>query len=168
NSTPGAGTSFKLILPLTLAIIEGMLVACGKERYIIPSLMIVESVQPTSEMVRTPSRDTEVINVRGELMPLLRLARLFDIPESEQDPANARVVVVESAGSKLGLMVDDVLTQQQVVIKPLSAGLGDTDFLAGAAILSDGRVGLILNVERLSSVFGARRRSTSESREFAA
>jgi two-component system, chemotaxis family, sensor kinase CheA len=151
---PGQGTTFKLVLPLTLAIIEGMLVACGKERYIIPSLSIVESLRPTSEMISLAAGRGEIINVRGEILPLLRLHRLLQMAGVDLPPTEGHVVVVEGLGRKVGLVVDDVLTQQQVVIKPLGQGIGDTDFLSGAAILSDGRVGLILNVDRLSTLAG--------------
>jgi two-component system chemotaxis sensor kinase CheA len=151
TSNPGHGTTFRLILPLTLAIIDGMLVACGDERYIIPSLSIVESLKPSPTMVHTFADRGELINVRGEMLPLARLQRLFGVGGMEREPTDALVVVVETMGKKIGLLVDDVLTQQQVVIKPLGEGLGDTELLAGAAILSDGRVGLILNVDRIGS-----------------
>lgn len=161
RSVPGEGTTFKLVLPLTLAIIDGMLVSCGRERYVVPSLAIVESLQPTPGMVRTLGRDGELINVRGEIFPLLRLCKLFELDDPDRAPEQCRVVVLESSGRKIGLLVDDVLTQQQIVIKPLCAGIGDTEFLSGAAILSDGRVGLILNVDRLGDLFGALRRARS-------
>jgi two-component system chemotaxis sensor kinase CheA len=167
SSVPGQGTTFKLILPLTLAIVDGMLVSCGSERYIIPSLSIVESLQPTPGMVRCLGSSAELLNVRGEILPLLRLSRLFELEGAEIAPEQARVVIVESVGRKIGLLVDDVLTQQQIVIKPLSTGLGDTELLAGAAIMSDGRVGLIVNVDRLSALLGPRR-SHYESSEVAA
>jgi len=159
TSRPGQGSTFRMVLPLTLAIIEGMLVACGKERYIIPSLAIIESLRPTEEMVARVAGRGEVINVRGEILPLLRLHRLLQMEGEDRSATEAHVVVLEGLGRKAGLLVDDVLTQQQVVIKPLGHGMGDTDFLAGAAILSDGRVGLILNVDRLTSLAarGARR-----------
>lgn len=165
SSVLGSGTTFKLMLPLTLAIIDGMLVSVGDERYIIPSLAIVESLLPNESMVRVLGRDRELVNVRGEIFPLQRLKSLFDVPSGQDDPAQARIVVVECGGRKIGLMVDDVLTQHQVVIKPLSGGIGNAELLSGAAILSDGRVGLILNVDRLSELFGAStsaRRETSE------
>jgi len=152
TSRPGQGTTFRMVLPLTLAIIEGMLVACGKERYIIPSLAIIESLRPTEDMVAKVAGRGEVINVRGEILPLLRLHRLLQMEGQDRPATEAHVVVLEGLGRKAGLLVDDVLTQQQVVIKPLGHGLGDTDFLAGAAILSDGRVGLILNVDKLTSL----------------
>ena len=150
RSTPGVGTTFKLVLPLTLAIIDGMLVSCAGETYVIPSLAIVESLQVAAGMVRTFAHRGELLEVRGEILTLVRLRRLCGIPGPEPTPEESGVVIVESAGRKIALLVDEVVTQQQIVIKPLSSGMGDTDLLVGAAILSDGRVGLILNVDRLS------------------
>jgi len=150
TSRPGQGTTFRMVLPLTLAIIDGMLVACGPEKYIVPSLSIVESLRPVEEMISRAAGRGEIINVRGEILPLLRLHQLLQMPGEERAVTDSHVVVVEGLGKKVGLVVDDVLTQQQVVIKPLGSGMGDTDFLSGAAILSDGRVGLILNVDRLA------------------
>jgi two-component system chemotaxis sensor kinase CheA len=149
RSTPGVGTTFKLLLPLTLAIIDGMLVSCAGETYVIPSLAIVESLQVTAGMVRTLAHRGELLEVRGEILTLVRLRRICGVTGPEPTPEQSGVVIVESAGKKIALLVDEVVTQQQIVIKPLSAGLGDTDILVGAAILSDGRVGLILNVDRL-------------------
>ncbi|MGB8931997.1 MAG: chemotaxis protein CheA, partial [Anaeromyxobacteraceae bacterium] len=152
TSNPGEGTTLRMVLPLTLAIIDGMLIACGRERYIVPSLAIVESLRPTREMMAVMAGKGEIINVRGEILPLLKLHRLLELDGPERDPTEAHVVVVEGLGRKVGLVVDDVISQQQVVIKPLGAGIGDTEFLSGAAILSDGRVGLILNVDRLAAL----------------
>jgi len=149
-SKPGQGTTFRMVLPLTLAIIDGMLVSCGTERYIIPSLSIIESLRPTEDMISRAAGHGEIVNVRGEILPLLRLHQLLQMRSPERVVTQAHVVVVEGLGRKVGLVVDDVLTQQQVVIKPLGTGIGDTDFLSGAAILSDGRVGLILNVDQLA------------------
>jgi two-component system chemotaxis sensor kinase CheA len=150
RSKPGVGTTFRLVLPLTLAIIDGMLVSTAAETYIIPSLSIVESLQMTPAMLRTLAGRGELLHVRGEVLPLLRLSELVGL-ESARRNNDGRVVVVESAGKKIGLYVDEVMTQQQIVIKPLSAQLGDTELFAGAAILAAGHVGLILNVDRLSS-----------------
>ncbi|WP_160309044.1 chemotaxis protein CheA, partial [Anaeromyxobacter sp. PSR-1] len=151
-SRAGGGTTFRLVLPLTLAIIDGMLVSCGGETYILPSLSIVESLRPADDTIRRAAGRGEVIDVRGEILPLLRLHRLLGARERAAGTDDLRVVVVEGLGRKVGLVVDEVVTQQQVVIKPLGSGLGDTDFLSGAAILSDGRVGLILNVDRLAGL----------------
>jgi two-component system, chemotaxis family, sensor kinase CheA len=168
DSKLGAGTTFKLILPLTLAIIDGMLVASGDERYIIPSLSIVESLQPAADMVHVAGDGTEIIAVRGEILPLLRLGSLFAVQSPRHLAEQSLCVILESAGRKLGLLVDDILTQQQVVIKPLGEGLGNVELLAGAAILPDGRVGLIINVERLSGLSGRRRRAGNDAGEVAA
>jgi two-component system chemotaxis sensor kinase CheA len=137
-----------------MAIIDGMLVACGSEVYILPSLLIVESFQPTKAMLFTMSERDELVNVRGELLPLVRLSRVFGIDGAQEDPTQALVVVVESLGRKVALVVDDVIDEQQVVIKSLDAGISGADYFAGAAILSDGRVGLILNVDRIGSMAG--------------
>ncbi len=166
-STPGQGTTFRMVLPLTLAIIDGMLIACGSEKYIVPSLAIVESLRPTPEMLAVMGGRGEIINVRGEILPLLRLHRLMELEGEEREPTESHVMVVEGLGRKVGLVVDDVISQQQVVIKPLGAGLGDTEYLSGAAILSDGRVGLILNVDRLASLVSRSRERPGRPREVA-
>jgi two-component system chemotaxis sensor kinase CheA len=166
-SSPGKGTTFRMVLPLTLAIIDGMLIACGDEKYIVPSLAIVESLRPTPDMLAVMGGRGEVINVRGEILPLLRLHRLMELSGPERAPTDAHVMVVEGLGRKVGLVVDDVISQQQVVIKPLGAGLGDTEFLSGAAILSDGRVGLILNVDRLASLVSRGRERGARPRDSA-
>ncbi|HEX2734174.1 MAG TPA: chemotaxis protein CheA, partial [Polyangiaceae bacterium] len=165
RSTPGVGTTFKLILPLTLAIIDGMLVACGGETYIIPSLAIVESLQVSAGMLGTLGERGELLNVRGEILPLVRLRNLVGLDGAAVAAEQCHIVVLESVGRKLGLLVDEVITQQQIVIKPLSGGLGDTELFAGAAILTDGRVGLILNVDRLGAVPGGTRAKPYEYHE---
>jgi two-component system chemotaxis sensor kinase CheA len=157
STTPGQGTTFKLLLPLTLAIIDGMLVACGQDRYIIPTLSIIESIQPSQDMLVTFADRHEMINVRGQILPLVRLARLFGASDAKSDPTQALVVILEGVGRRLGLLVDEVVTQQQVVIKSLGQGLGATRFLSGAAILADGRVGLIINVEEIAGTTVERR-----------
>jgi two-component system, chemotaxis family, sensor kinase CheA len=151
SSVRGQGTTFKLVLPLTLAIIDGMLVSAGKERYIIPTLSIVESIQPDQKMLVTLAGRSEMINLRGEMLPLMRLDRVFALEGARQDPTQALVVIVEGVGRRFGVLVDEVVAQQQVVIKSMGAGLQHTPYVSGAAILSDGRVGLILNVEEIST-----------------
>lgn len=162
ESTPGKGTTFRLILPLTLAIIDGMLVRVGKERYLVPSLSIVEALQPQKQMVTTIGAHDEVLTVRGRVMPMLRLSRQLDVPDAKVDPTEALVVVVESAGKRVGLMVDEVLAQQQVVIKSLGRGVGRAEFASGAAILSDGCVGLILNIDKLCGLITYRHRVATD------
>ncbi|MCP4677222.1 MAG: chemotaxis protein CheA [Deltaproteobacteria bacterium] len=152
----GAGTAFKIIMPLTLAIIEGMLVLCGTEKYIVPTLSIIESIQPDPSMFNSFTDKGELINVRGEIVPLVRLGQVFAIEDAEQDPSKGLVVIVEGVGQRFGLLVDELLTQQQVVIKTMGDGIGQTEFVSGAAILSDGRVGLILNIDELGGRIEAR------------
>ncbi len=145
----GKGTTLKIYLPLTLAIIDGTLIACGAEQYIVPTLSVVESVKPTTDMVLTVGGRNEMLNLRGKILPLQRLDRLFEIAGARQDACDQLVVVVESSTGRIGILVDEVITQQHVVIKSLGAGLGATPFATGAAILADGRIGLILNIEEL-------------------
>ncbi len=152
DSTPGHGTVFKMVLPLTLAIIDGMLVKCGTETYILPTLSIVESLKPEPSMLYSFTGKGELVNVRGDNYPLLRLNRLFNVSDAKSDASDALVVLVESVGRTIGILVDDVVTQQQVVIKSLGSGMESMKYASGAAILSDGRVGLILNVEEISSL----------------
>jgi two-component system chemotaxis sensor kinase CheA len=149
STVGGKGTGVRLVLPLTLAIIDGTLVSSGDERFVIPSLSIVESLRPTPAMVYTLGEREEFLDVRGGMVPLLRLGRIFDVARPVADPAQGLAVVVENGGRRVALLVDDVLNQQQVVIKPIGPGLGDAGDFSGAAILSDGRAGLILNVDRL-------------------
>ena len=152
SSIPGEGTNFKIILPLTLAIIDGMLVTCGSERYIIPTLSIVESIQPDKSMLFSLVNKMELVRLRGETIPILRLDQLFDIKGAQSDPTKGLIVVVESLGKKIGLLADDVLSQQQVVIKSINSVMVDVKCVSGAAILSDGKVGLILNIDGIHSL----------------
>ncbi|MFZ5441116.1 MAG: chemotaxis protein CheA [Myxococcota bacterium] len=162
ESTPGQGTTFRLVLPLTLAIIDAMLTRVGEERYLIPSLSIVEALQPQPEMLTTLGERDELLTVRGQVMPLLRLSRQLGVDGARTDPTAALVVVVESVGKRIGLLVDEVVAQQQVVIKPLGQGVGKAEFYSGAAILSDGCVGLILNVDKLCGLITYRHRVTQD------
>jgi two-component system chemotaxis sensor kinase CheA len=157
KSVPGQGTTFKITLPLTLAIIDGMLVACGKERYIIPTLSIIESIQPELSMLVTQGESNEMLNMRGNILPLLRMDRLLGAKGAIQDPSKGLVVIIEGSGRRVGLLVDEVIAQQQVVIKSMGEGVGDVPYVSGAAILSDGRLGLIVNVEGIVSLIVDRR-----------
>jgi two-component system chemotaxis sensor kinase CheA len=157
KTIPGQGTTFKITLPLTLAIIDGMLVVCGKERYIIPTLSIIESIQPEPSMLVTQGESNEMLNMRGNILPLLRMDKLLGAKGAIQDPGKGLVVIIEGSGRRVGLLVDEVIAQQQVVIKSMGEGVGDVPFVSGAAILSDGRVGLIVNVEGIVSLVVDRR-----------
>jgi len=152
TSVPGKGTNFRLVLPLTLAIIDGMVIRCGEERFILPTLNIIESLQPTPAMLFSFSGAQEHILVRNQTLPLIRLNRLLDVRDGETDPTKALVIIIESLRSQVALLVDEVVMKQQVVIKTLNHELDSSRIFAGAAILSNGRVGLIINVESLIDV----------------
>ncbi|MCF8038764.1 MAG: chemotaxis protein CheA [Desulfohalobiaceae bacterium] len=148
-STAGKGSTFTLVLPLTMAIIDGMIVRVGSERYILPLLSIIESFQPTKEMITTVSGKGETIPFRNRLLPLFRLADLFNINDAQTDPAKALVVVIEDSGRQFALLVDELLGQNQTVIKNLGQGLRDVEGIAGASIMPDGTPGLIIDVNGL-------------------
>ena len=152
ESSPGHGSSFKIFLPLTLAIIDGLMVAVGDQRYIIPTLSVRESFRPTPGMISTVHGRGEMVNVRGSLSPLLRLSQYFGLTPRNSDPCQSMVVVVESAHEARCILVDDLLGQQEVVIKSLGDSFKNNRMLSGAAILGDGRVGLILDPRALVQI----------------
>lgn len=151
----GGGTTFTIYLPLTLAIIDGMIVSIGAERYIIPTLTVRESFRPKPEMISTLHERGEMVSVRGKLCPLLRLHQYFDQPTKITEPADGILVVVESGDQTRCLMVDELIGKQEVVIKSLGGALKKNPSLAGGAVLGDGRVGLILNVDSLVKLSNA-------------
>jgi two-component system chemotaxis sensor kinase CheA len=157
TSTPGHGTRFRLMLPLTLAVIDGMLVRCGPETYIVPSLAVTEALRPRRDAYFTRGGEAEFLLVRGDLIPLVRLAEIFEVRGARVEPWEGLAVIVESGGRRLALLVDDVLSQHQLVIKPLGPGVRDADRFTGAAVLSNGNVGLIVNVDRLGDAPRQRR-----------
>ncbi len=140
------GSTIRIKLPLTLAIIEGMLVRVGTNVYIIPLLSIVESLQPARDHVKTVEGKGEVMLVRGEYVPLVRLYEHFGIKSDVTNPWESLVVVVESGSDRLGIMIDDLVGQQQIVIKSLENYITQSRALSGAAILGDGKVALIIDV----------------------
>ncbi len=142
----GRGSVFTIKLPLTLAIIDGMVVQVGEERYIIPTLSITRSLRPTTEEISSVFQKGEMLAIRGELIPLFKLGRLFNLEEAVDDPTDALVVVVEDDGKKVGILTDKLLGQQQIVIKSLGEKMHGINGISGGAIMPDGRVGLILDV----------------------
>ncbi|MDR2367939.1 MAG: chemotaxis protein CheA [Deltaproteobacteria bacterium] len=149
TSKPNEGSLFTIRLPLTLAIIDGMIVRVGENRYILPTISINQSFRPKPEDYFTVKNQGEMIKVRDSLLPLVRLNRLVNVSAAVSDPARALVVVVENEGQKCCLMVDEVLGKQEVVIKSLGERLKYVRTLAGGTILGDGKVGLILDVNGL-------------------
>jgi two-component system chemotaxis sensor kinase CheA len=147
RSEAGKGTCFAMKLPLTLAVIDGMLVRAGRERYVIPTLSVVRLVEPRAcDITNVLDRD-DWMQVQGKSVPLVRLTTLFRLPPAETQARLA--IIVESDGERLAVVVDELLGQQQAVIKSISGGIGETPGISGCAILSDGRVGLVVDVAGL-------------------
>jgi two-component system chemotaxis sensor kinase CheA len=149
ESELGHGSKFTIYLPLTLAIIDGLIVSVGGRRYILPTLSVRESFRPTAQMLSTFNERGNMVMVRGHLIPMLTLGEYFGDPSAETDPTKAIAIVVESNGGSRCLVVDQLLGKQEVVIKSLGETFKNAESLAGAAILGDGRVGLILDVDSL-------------------
>jgi two-component system chemotaxis sensor kinase CheA len=146
ESTLGKGSKFIVRLPLTLAILDGQLVRVGDHTYIIPLVSIVESLQVHSKNVNAIAGKAELYKLRDEYIPVIRLYEAFNIVPDTKSLENGLLVVVEGDGQKAGLLVDDLLAQQQVVIKSLETNFRRVDGLSGATILGDGTVALILDV----------------------
>ncbi|MDM7996900.1 MAG: chemotaxis protein CheA [Acidobacteriota bacterium] len=151
NTAPGAGSTFTVRLPLTLAITDGMLVRVGTERYIIPTISIHLCFRPTPDSLSTVAGRGELVMLRGELMPIFRLHRLFGIRSAIEDPAQGLLVVVGDEERRCALLVDELLGQQQVVAKSLNQAVGKIPGVSGGAILGDGQVGLILDTSEVTA-----------------
>ena len=147
TSEHGKGSKFCIKLPLTLAIIQGLLVRVGTETYSIPIASVIESVRVRKEEINTID-NYEVLNVRNEVISVLRLSRLFNIPTSEEGEY-CFVVIVGSQDKKIGVMVDSLIGEEDVVIKPLRDQFTQSPGIAGASILGDGSVSLIIDVTQL-------------------
>ncbi|PKN68170.1 MAG: chemotaxis protein CheA [Deltaproteobacteria bacterium HGW-Deltaproteobacteria-15] len=152
SSSKGEGAVFVISLPLTLAIIEGMVVRVGKERYIIPALTILESFRPEKKQYSTIEGKGEMILTRGRLVPLVRLDRMFGIQGDYTHPWEGLVVAVENDGHQRCLLLDELVGKEEVVIKSLGQGLKAVRGIAGGAILGDGRVGLILDISGIFEI----------------
>lgn len=153
SSRPGKGTRFTIALPLTLAIIDGMLVRIGKEKYIIPTLAVSRSFRPDRSNCSTVEGKAEMILDGNALIPLIRMNRIADIENEFENPWEGLVVVLESNDEKRGLLVDDLLGRDEYVIKNLGYSLEHVKGISGGAILGDGTVGLILDVQGIFSLF---------------
>ena len=152
ESSEGFGMSVKVRLPLTLAIMDGMSVGVGGECYILPLASVVESFQVGADTIRSIGGSGQVVQVRDEYLPVVALERVFRVPRLADDDAGAQpvMVVVEADGQRAALMVDELLGQQQVVVKNLEANFRRVADVSGATIMGDGRVALILDVGSLA------------------
>jgi len=146
TSTPGKGSIFTIRLPLTLAIIDGQIIKIGDDRYIIPINSIVQTLKPETGQLSSVQNQGEMVMVRGQLLPMIRLYKLFDAVPATEDPTESLLMIVEEEGRKCCLLVDELLGQQQVVIKSLGTGLGKVRGVSGGAIMGDGKVSLILDI----------------------
>jgi two-component system chemotaxis sensor kinase CheA len=157
TSAAGIGSTFTIRLPLTLAILDGQLVKVAKHTYIIPLISIVESLQIDIAKVSRVGKDLDVLRLRDEYIPILRLYDIFNHQNAIESLDKTLLVVVENDNQKVGLLVDDLLSQQQVVIKSLEANYHKVDGVSGATILGDGRVSLILDISGLIKLSGLKK-----------
>jgi two-component system chemotaxis sensor kinase CheA len=152
QSVQGQGTTVLMKLPLTLAIIDGIMVRAGDRDFIIPTVSVVESIRPDKSACNSVVNQGEMIKIRDNLHPLVRLHEIFDFEPKHKNPWEAIVVVAESDGHRKCLLVDELVGKQEIVIKSLGEQLKKVKGMAGGAILADGRVGLILDVAGLFEV----------------
>ncbi|KPH89418.1 chemotaxis protein [Pseudoalteromonas undina] len=157
TSAAGIGSTFTIRLPLTLAILDGQLVKVAKHTYIIPLISIVESLQIDIAKVSRVGKDLDVLRLRDEYIPILRLYEIFNHQGAIESLDKTLLVVVENDNQKVGVLVDDLLSQQQVVIKSLEANYHKVDGVSGATILGDGRVSLILDISGLIKLSGLKK-----------
>lgn len=155
DSRKGLGSRFVLSFPLTLAVLDGMVVGVGPETYILPLANIIESLRPRPQNVHRLVEGGDLLAIRGEYVPLAYLHRVFEVPDAIADPSKGIVILVETEGAgRLGIVVDELLGQQQVVVKSLEANYDSVPGIAGATILGNGRVALILDVIGIRNLSG--------------
>ncbi len=152
QSEEGKGSTFTISLPLTLAIIEGMLVRIGQEKFIIPTMAILESFRPSQDDYYTVEKKGEMLMFRKSLIPVVRLNRICDVEMDNKDIWENIVVVVENKDDQRGIVVDELLGKEEFVIKNLGESLKGIQGVAGGAILGDGRIGLIIDISGLFTV----------------
>jgi len=157
SSTPGEGTSFTMVLPLTLAILDGMIVRIDGQRYVVPLSHVIESIRPEKGQVKAISPGSEVIDLRGSYVPVRRVSDLFGISANDRrSPEESLVIIAESdTAGCIGLMVDAIDDRRELVIKSLDQNLYPINGLSGATILGDGSIALILDIDALVSTASA-------------
>ena len=163
QSVIGKSTTFSIYLPLTLAIIDGMLVGAGSQRFIIPTLSIQESFKPTASMLSTLKGRGQLVNLRGRLIPMISLCQKLKIDKGSNDPSEGIILIINSGGQAKGLLVDHLISKQEVVIKPMGDTLQSQPVYSGAAIMGDGRVALILDPDALGRTDSPRSESPTSS-----
>lgn len=152
DSTPGKGSIFRIRLPLTLAIIDGMVIRTGSQRFIIPTIAITESFRPQPQDIVTVHGRGEMVKLRGHLLPVSRLHSIFGVEDAGTKLSDSILIVAEAKSRRIAIMADALVGQQQVVIKSLGHLFDGMDGVAGCAILGDGRISLILDIEGILAV----------------
>ncbi len=152
ESELGKGSVFRILLPLTMAIVDGLVVKVGDDRFILPTTSVKVALRPDEQTLAKIQGNEEILNIRGKIIPLFRLHDHFQIPKAITDPRDATVVVVETTGKPCGLLVDDMVSKQEVVIKSLGSMMQGIPGVSGGAILGDGTIALILDPATLISV----------------
>ncbi|MDR6890151.1 MULTISPECIES: chemotaxis protein CheA [Variovorax] len=152
SSREGWGTTTRIVLPLTLAILNGMSVKVGTEAYILPLSYVIESLQPRPEHLHSITSDGHVIKVRGEYLPLIELHGVFDVSGAQTDPTQGILVIVQAGESRFALLVDELLGQHQVVVKNLETNYRKVPGISAATILGDGSVAFIIDVDAMPRI----------------
>ncbi len=152
QSSEGQGCAFIMRMPLTMAIVDGMVVKVGSQRYILPTANIQKAVRPAESDIHTVNQRAEMLIFRDEFLPIFRLHRLFDIPDAQTELTSGLLVVIGEGLQRCAMFVDDLIAQTQVVTKSLGKGINNVPGVAGGAIMGDGIVGLILDVSGIISM----------------
>lgn len=156
ESAPGQGTTFSIKLPLTLAILDGLVVSVGCERFVIPTFAVRESLRPQPSQIHSVQGSPRMVQVRDRLLPLLWLSDFFGLATPAVEPDRSTVIVIEEDHRRLGLVVDVLVGKQEVVVKPLGDTFKGVTGVEGGAILGDGRIGLILDAHGIVKSCGSR------------
>ena len=151
DSKVGEGSVFTILLPLTLAIIDGMIVESSGDMFIVPTLSVIESFIPTKDIIHTARGKGEFVDLRGEMIPIVRLNEVLQINDKHPEIHDSTLLCLESENGKFALLIDDLVGRQQVVIKPLGKALAKLEGISGGAIMGNGDIALILNIDSLFS-----------------
>jgi two-component system chemotaxis sensor kinase CheA len=150
TSHAGKGSTTRIVLPLTLAILDGMSVKVGNEIFILPLNFVMESLQPRAEDIYTVANGERVVRVRGEYLPLVALHEVFNVDDAKQEPTQGIVTIMQTEGRRFAMLIDELVGQQQVVVKNLETNYRKVHGISAATILGDGSVALIVDVAALN------------------
>lgn len=151
SSKPRQGTTIRILLPLTLAILDGMSVRVGNEVFILPLNAVMESLQPERDFLKALAGGERVLEVRGEYLPLVALSAVFEVENAHQDPTRGIAIILQTAGKRYALLVDQLIGQHQVVVKNLESNYRKVEGISAATIMGDGSVAFIVDIAVLQS-----------------